>query len=251
MPTTPPHDQRTAANAEDSSAVPVRALVIVVAALAAAWIAAGSIGLLGHSLRHALTWLALTVAIVAGWPRRGQSISDWLILAGAVVLGVILTVPLPPAVNVLAVAVVAAALVRSQTGLGGRAILIAAMAVAVLGIFRVACSSIPSVWVAADAVGFALGWSAGWLAGRPLWLGVSFGGVDFLVLMAALYAGWLICTASPRLPRAIYAAGAILFGHLLGLFLLKIAHSHQFGTFSARYCLNTMPPSAKTDYTES
>lgn len=223
MAITSPHDGHAPTDAGNTSAVPVPALVILVAALAAAWIAAGSMGLLGHSLRHALTWVALTVAIVAGWPRRDPSITDRLILAGAVVLGVILTTPWLPAVNVLAVAVVAAALARSQTGLGGRVILIAATAIAVLGVFRLACSSIPAVWLAADAAGWVLGRSAGWLVGKPLWVGASFGGVDFLVLMAALSAGWLICSTPPRLPRAVYAAAAILGGHLLYLTVLAFS----------------------------
>ena len=204
--------------------------------MAAAWIAAGSTGLLAHPLRHALTWLALAVAICAGWPRRQEPPVAWLALAAAVVLGLIMTAADLPAVNVLAVTLVTAALVRSQANLHRRVILIAALATAVLALFRLAADSSPTVWLAADALGRALGWLAttilwviGWLAGttldQPLWLGASFGGVDFLVLMAALYAGWLISTAPPRLPRAICAAVAILLGHFL--YLVVLSYSNQ------------------------
>jgi hypothetical protein len=51
-------------------------------------------------------------------------------------------------------------------------------------------------------------------------VGASFAGLDGLVLMAAVYGGWLWATARRRLPRAIWAAAAILAGHLACLVLL-------------------------------
>jgi hypothetical protein len=221
------HDDPDQANADRASAVPAAAIVVLVAAMAAAWIAAGSTGLLAHPLRHALTWVVLAPGVVAGWPRSDQSLvgarllGGWLGLAAAVVLGLLMTAAPSPAVNVLAVTLVTAALARSEANLRGRVILIAALATAVLAVFRLAADSVPTVWLAADALGWGLGWLAGTISGQPLWVGASFGGVDFLVLMAALYAGWLISTAPPRLPRAIYAAAAILAGHLLYLVVLS------------------------------
>ena len=213
------------ANTDSRPAPPLSAIVVVVAAMAAAWIAAGSTGLLAHPLRHALTWLALGVAVVAGWPRRDADVRvarsgdrpQPLTLAAALVLGLIMTAAALPAVNVLAVTLITAALVPSRDTLRGRAILIAALATALLAVFRLASDSIPTVWLAADALGRALGWLGGTISGQPLSLGASFGVVDFLVLMAALYAGWLVCTAPPRLPRVILAALAILLGHLIYL----------------------------------
>ena len=208
----------------DDAAVPVAAIVVLVATMVAAWIAAGSTGLLAHSLRHALSWVALGVAIVAGWPRSSEPLRGWLALAAAVVLGLIMTPVDQPAVNILAVTLVTAALVRPQADLRGRVILIAVLATAALGVFRLAADSIPTVWLAADVLGRTLGWLAGEVTGQPLWLGASFGGVDFLVLMAALYTGWLISTAPPRLPRAVCAAVAILAGHMLYLVVLSFSN---------------------------
>jgi phage-related minor tail protein len=175
-------DDSSQASADRPFAVPVSAIVVLVAAMAAAWIAAGSTGLLAHPLRHALTWVALCVAIVAGWPGRHPTnlpsvpgprpLRAWLALAAAVVLGLIMTAPDQPAVNVLAVTLVTAALVRTESDLSGRAILIAALATAVLGVFRLAADSAPTVWLAADALGRALGWAAGQLTGQSTsWCG--------------------------------------------------------------------------------
>ncbi|MBN2476863.1 MAG: hypothetical protein JXB62_19810 [Pirellulales bacterium] len=209
---------------DTSPRVALSAVVILSAAMAAAWIASGSIGLLAHPLRHALTWVALGVAIVSGLPRRDASWPRWALLVAAVLAGLVMTAASLPAVNVLAVALVLAALVGPAPGLQGRVVATAALAVVALGIFRTAQTSIPVVWLAADAVGEVFGRLAGRLAGEPLWIGSLFGGVDFLVLMAALYVGWLLQTAPPRWPRALYAAAAILLGHLLYLVVLAFSN---------------------------
>ncbi len=205
-------------------AASARAIVALLAGMAAAWIAAGSTGLLAHPLRHALTLAALVVATAAAWPRRGLPMSQWLALGAAAIACAIMTASTLPAVNVLAVALLLAVLSRSHGDVTGRTVLLSATAAAVLGIFRMACTSIPVVWKAADAVGGALGGLAGALAGEPLWVGATFGGVDFLVLMAALYAGWLVNTAPPRHRRALYAAAAIVGGHLLFLMVLSLTN---------------------------
>ena len=73
------------------------------------------------------------------------------------------------------------------------------LAVLALVLFRLACSSVSSVWLLCDFVGQALGNGVGWLLGVPLNIGATFAGLDFLVLMAAFYVGWLFATDGPRL----------------------------------------------------
>jgi len=225
MPSPSDHDARNTANSAAGSFPPTAAIVTAVAIVAAAWIAAGSLGLLAHPLRHALTWAALAVAMVAGCSKQKQTSIQWATLAGAAVLALIMTACTFSAANVLAVTLVAAVLARSHDGIHGRIVMIAALSTAVLGIFRLATTSIPTVWLAADAAGRMLGRMAGATAGEPLWVGATFGGLDFLVLMTALYAGWLVCTAQPRSARAIYAAVAILLGHLI--YLTALAWSNR------------------------
>ncbi len=203
--------------------MPWWAIVTVVAGMAAAWIAAGSIGLLAHPLRHTLTWIAVMVAVVAAWPRKGQPPVGWFVLAVGLAVAAIMTASNAPVVNVLAVAVVLAVLAQLHGGASGQAILLVALAAAVLGVFRLACSSIPAVWLAAGALGRAMGWLSGAITGEPLWIGATFGGIDFLVLSAALYVGWLRCTSPPRRTRAIHAAAAILLGQLLYLVVLAFS----------------------------
>ncbi len=209
---------------EQYEVVPLPAIAVLVAGMVAAWLAAGSTGLLGHPLQHALTWLALAVATVAGWPRDNQSFGTWAILASSAAFSLLLTASALTAVNVLAVAVLLAAMAQVNRGLTARVTLIAALAAGALGLFRFACDSIPLVWLAtADTSGWRL--LARLLTGLRLDVGGTFGGLDFLVLMAAVYAGWLIGTVPPRRSRAYGAAAAIVAGHLV--YLAVLAYSEK------------------------
>ncbi len=207
------------ASVKPSEAVPAQAVVILVAGMTAAWFAAGSTGLLGHPLQHALTWLCLAVAVVAAWPSQQRSFGSWAILAIGVGAGLLLTASTIPAVNILAVAVVLAAIAQISRGLNGRLATIAALGAIALGCFRFACDSTATLWLAADGAGSMLGRLAGWWAGCPLSVGATFGGIDFLVLMAVVYAGWIVCAVPPR-RRALWTAVAIVFGHFVYLFTL-------------------------------
>ena len=228
-----------------------RVIVAALAGMIAAWLAAGSIGLLAHPLRHALVWLAMAAVLLAGWPRAGDGgrgtgdgargtgttprgashppqpasrlppPAPFLTLAAALLAGLILTVPATGAYNVLGVALVLAVLAQTHTGLDQRALVIVAFAVAVLGVFRVACTTIAAAWQVADWLGCVLGTVASAISGRPLWVGATLGGVDFLVLMIAFCGAWLFWTVPPRWARAAYALAAVLVGHLGYLVLLS------------------------------
>jgi len=225
MATARPQNSQDTASGESFVAVPARAVVILIAGMAAAWFAAGSTGLLGHPLRHALTWIALAVALVAAWPSEQRQYRIWAVLAAGAILGLSFTVSPLPAVNVLAVAVVLAAIAQVSRGLTARVVLIAALGATVLGCFRFASASIPIVWHAADRLGWMLGRLGGWLGGSRLEVGATFGGTDFLVLTAAVYVGWVICTRPPRRRRALWAAAAIVVGHLA--YLIVLANSEK------------------------
>lgn len=220
MATTTLHNDRDATCGQHDTTVAPQAIVILVAGLAAAWFAAGSIGLLGHPLQRTLTWLALSVAIAAIWPREKVFSATWAILVGGAIVGVFLTASTLPSINVLGVTVVLAAIAQVSRGLTSRVALIAALSAGALALFRFACDSIPTVWLAADLKGWMLGRVAGWLAGSPLEVGTTYAGLDFLVLMTAIYVGWLVGTAPPRRSRAIWAAVAIALGHFAYLAVL-------------------------------
>jgi hypothetical protein len=220
MTTAPSNDIQNDDQQKPSAVVPAHAIVAIAAGMAAAWFAAGSTGLVAHPLQRALTWLALAIALVAAWPKSGRSFGTWVVLASGVVVGLFFTASASATLNVLAVAVVLAAIAQISRGVAARAALIAALSTAAFGCFRLACTSIPTVWLAADALGWSLGRVAGWLAGSRLEVGPTFGGIDFLVLTFAIYAGWIVCTVPPRRSRAIWMAGTIIFGHFVYLVIL-------------------------------
>ena len=224
-----------------SAVLPGRTIVIVVAGIIGAWVAAGSAGFIDAPLQKAICWFALAAAITAGWPRDRGILPRWLVVIGAATaMGLIFTASANPAVNVLGIAVVLTALAGTEPGVPGRAILLGAVAVTILAVFRLAWGSVPIVWLLAGWLGHGLGGLAGWLTGRPLWIGASLGGIDFLVLMAALYGLWLAETPPPRRSPAIWAAAAILLTH--GLYLVLLAFSHDM--------VAALPPVVRPSFTE-
>ena len=205
------------------------ALAAAVAGLAAGWIAAGSTGLSAHSLRHGLTWAALGVATVAAWPRQSdRGLARLVLLAVAAGLAVFMIAsPLGP-LNVLAVPLVLAALAQGLPAENRTALLRAAEATLVLAVYRLAYTSIPLVWYAADALGWAMGSVAALCTRRPLWVGATMGGVDYLVPMLYLAVALPIAFGGPShasrtLKRILLALFAVLLGSLFYLLVLAFA----------------------------
>jgi hypothetical protein len=215
-------DPSAHADVETPSAPTTRAVVAALAGIGAAWVAAGSIGLVADPLRHGLASVALAAGVIACWPAR-QTWPRRLILLAGLAAAAGMMVPAMPVYNVLAVCLVLAILSWANRGLDQRVLLLAALGAAVLGVYLLAWTTVPTVWSIADALGRTLGRAAAAVSGRPLWIGATFAGLDFLVLMAAVYVGWLAWTAPPRLGRALVAGAAILGGHLAYLVVLSYA----------------------------
>ncbi len=204
-----------------------RALATVIAAaagLAAAWLSAGSIGLLGHPLRRAMTLLLLGVAVLSLHPRRHIR-SVWTLLLLLLVAGssfYLVHLPMQPA-GTMACALVLALLASGSDGQRRDILSASSAAVTVLGLYRFAVTSIPWLWLGADLAGRTLGYVAGWLTGRALATSATFAGLDFLVLTAAFCAFYLPHTPRPRKGRVVYICAGIVLGHLLYLILLSYA----------------------------
>jgi hypothetical protein len=195
----------------------------VVAGLSASWIAAGSAGLLAHGLRHALTWVALGIAIVSGWPATGLFGRQFAVLLGMLASGIALTASPQSEVNVLAAPLVLAGLASFHGGAPRRVLTCAALAAFIFALCRLLLASSPLVWLLADRLGQVAGAIGGWIAGRPLRVGATFAGLDFLVLSGALLG--LLSVGNGRLAlRRVAAGGAgILVAHVVYLVLLAYA----------------------------
>jgi hypothetical protein len=201
-----------------------RAIVILAAGMVAAWFAAGSTGLLTHSLEHAITWLALAVALLAAKPHQ-HSFATWAILAIGVIVAIAFTASTIPTVNVFAVAFALAAIAQVSRGITNRVALIAALGAGCLAIWHFAVETIPVVWLLADGIGRFLGRTVGAIVGSPLDVGATFAGLDFLIVMAAILAGWLACTPPPRRSRCLWAVLAIAIIHFA--YLTTLAYSEK------------------------
>lgn len=200
-----------------------------VAGLVAGWVGAGSVGLLGHAFRRGLLWALLGVVAVAAWPQPRRTRLFLLAMLLACAAAVPMIASEIRAINVLAVVLFVVAAAQGQTGPSQTLLRWSAEGVALLAIFRVAATCIPIVWLVADAVGTALGKVAGFLTGHGLWVGSTFGGVDYLVVMLylAVRATRGTVRAAPpcrtRWQRSGLAVAMVLLGHLIYLNLLSYA----------------------------
>ena len=209
-----------------SSPIPWSAAIAAALGLGAGWFAAGSSGFVPDGLRNALAWLLLVVAMLLLWTNRTRGLivkRGWpvgIVLCGVSLGGLIVTAFNQPVASTAAVAALLAALAAAQIGQGRQPLLLAASAAFMLAIYRFAATSIASVWFAADTIGGALGTLAGRMTGQPLDVGQTFAGLDFLVVMAYVYVGWLLVMPRPRRLRAVWALAAIIASHLLYLIAL-------------------------------
>jgi len=189
--------------------------------LLGAWFAAGSMGLMAHPLRKGATLATLLAIAVAAWPRRGRLVPT-AATAGVVALAAAAMVSLAlPAANVFAVVLVLAALALGHSGAERRWLLWSAEAASLLALYRLAVTSIPALWLAADSVGQALGVAAGEVTRQSLNVGATFAGLDFLLVMVYLAVRVPLSSSGGYRPQRVAVALAVVFvGHMIYLNVL-------------------------------
>jgi hypothetical protein len=191
----------------------VRVVIAALAGLAAAWTVAGSIGLLAHALGRALTLGLLAVAVlVLHFPPKWTK-SLLVRLTAVVIAAVLMVASSQPVVNISAVALLLAFLASLVSTRDRSVLLSASVGVAALALYRLMYTTIPLVWMAADRLGHGLGRLAGLLSSRPLNIGATFAGLDYLVAMLALWAAWTAMTGGLRTKRTAYGLIGIAAGH--------------------------------------
>ncbi|UCD49534.1 MAG: hypothetical protein JSW27_18625 [Phycisphaerales bacterium] len=196
-------------------------VLALLACLAGAWIAAGSTGLLAHPLRRALTLIALGAALLApGIGTLRPALRMLLTPIVAIPAAYLVMLPALP-VNILAAALALAFLAFLNDDKGRNPFLAAATAVAVFGLYVLARTSIPWVWLLADRIGRSIG-TLGDVLAAPLRVGATFAGLDFLLVMSIFWALSLHYTKPPRRARALCGFVAIAGGHLV--YLIGLAY---------------------------
>ena len=190
-----------------------------VAGLLAAWLAAGSLGIVAEPLGRAAIYLLVALALIAVWDRQ-HGASRWIWVALGIWL-VPLCVPTCPLQTLLLVTATWNLLASSLDGADRRCLRAVAVALLVLVAYRWCCESVGVVWWLSDQLGRGLGSLVGWLAQRPLRVGASFAGVDFLLVMWVLFAQRLLRVGRSELRQTLVAGLAILLAH--GVYLVVLA----------------------------
>jgi hypothetical protein len=188
----------------------------------AAWLAAGSMGVLTSSLQNLLAGLALVTSLLSARPQFTRRMWLALLASAATLLVLGRWVHAPGDSLVLVIALV---LSWSSTGLQGRerhVLALASLSVLALALFRFAQQSLPAVWMLSDQIGAVLGLAAGALTGRPLTISASFGGLDFLLVVGVFLVGWSALLRQNRGASLTMALVAMLIVHLAYLVLLSL-----------------------------
>ena len=232
-------------------------LAAVLLALLSVWIVAGSTGMLAHSFRRGLSLALMTGVVMLAWPQRPRLAGSLVWLGLSVAAGAVFySSPLVP-LNVLGVALVLLALSRGQESRNRLLIQQIAEAAVLLAICRIACTSVPWLWLIADHTGGMLGTLAATITRHPLKIGTTFGGLDFLVVMTYLviasFVRWQPATGdagSRAVGRevvrpALFCLGAMLLCHLCYLAVLSFAPAILNADFlKSPDISDTSPPSA-------
>ena len=127
------------------------------------------------------------------------------------------------AINIMAVSLVLAGFSIISSGQAKRISGILSASILIFAIYRMAYISIPSVWLISDKISYILGGIASSVTGKQLFVGSSFAGLDFLVLMSVF---WILCltfSPKPKKARAIYGFLGIFAGQLCYLIVLSYA----------------------------
>ncbi len=195
--------------------------------VSAAGIAAGLGGLWAEPWRIALTWLLVVVALCLAPARRSESpVRKRRMGLAAGGLGLLI---LPVGFlrgelhEVLLVTVAAAWLAAGEPQEGRRLWLRVTRALAVWTLFLLAIRFVPGLWPMLDAAGRRLGRGVSQLVDRPLEIGVTFAGLEWLVLIGLLYLeSWR--SGSRKLRPALALASGLIVVHLVYLGLLAQTH---------------------------
>jgi hypothetical protein len=219
-------------NIEDSAAgppiappVPVRALVVLVLGLLATWLAAGALGWIAPPLQKGLTWLTFAAIVITALPTRRVSGTDVALLGGATSIALLFTASSTPAINILAVAILLAAIAQFRPGPFAQVPGPVALAAMTLAVYRFVSAGSAAAWTFSNGLGHMEGTWAGWLTGRPLLIGATFGGVDFLVVMVALAIARQMTSPGSRLAQPCKALMFILLAQTV--YLVILAYSDE------------------------
>ncbi|MBN2589727.1 MAG: hypothetical protein JXA96_07685 [Sedimentisphaerales bacterium] len=196
---------------------------LIVFSLAAAWIAAGSTGLLSHPLRRVLTLSFLGIAILAPRPCPCRKNNSRLIMLVSACIAIYLTMSPLQTINILAVSLVLAGYSISSSGFTKRISLILSVSILIFTIYRIAYIGIPTIWIISDNISGILGNITKSVTNQPLLAGPTFAGIDFLILMSIF---WILCLLEipkSRTTKAFYGFAGIFAGHLCYLIALSYA----------------------------
>jgi hypothetical protein len=209
----------------NAGTVDMDVVLAALSGLTAVWIVTGSVGLLGHPLRRLLTLMALGVALLTSLSRMSRARLHWGVGGGILVVALLMVGSTIIPVNILAVVMVFVYLSWIHEDMERDILRITAGAGLLLALFYTLRHAVPWMWLLTDWIAGILGQGVGTVTGHRMHLGVSFSGLDTLILMLALWGLLIRRVQTKRGQWAVVALACILGGHLLYLIMLSYVPS--------------------------
>ncbi len=202
--------------------------------LLAAWFAAGSCGPLAYSLQALIVWTLLLAAVILVRPQPG--FYGWIAALAVLLTAVWLPVLLDARAGqlLLLVGMVFGLLAAAKPDPERRLLALGGTSVVVLALYHMAQTQVPAIWLATERLGAWLGYAIGVLTGKPLEIGASFAGLDFLVLSITFVLVTLPHARRPRWPLLVFCGICLVLGQ--AMYLAILGHTQQI--------VDRLPPAA-------
>jgi hypothetical protein len=185
-----------------------------------AWVVAGSGGLIGHALRHAIAWTGMVAIVLSAVQVRGMRLPHRLALVLVLFAGIALVGRGTPVIGLLSLTALVGVLLMDTRWQCLRPLVVSLF---IFALYRFAYVSIPSVWLLADRIASVLVSFVGWTIATPLNAGVTFGGLDLLVLSFAFAFCWCWGSSEARAARVVTSTVVIVAGWFASLVVLALS----------------------------
>ncbi|MBN2533840.1 MAG: hypothetical protein JXB88_13170 [Spirochaetales bacterium] len=199
---------------------------VIIASFTACWIISGSTGLLTHPVKAATGGIALLFINIISFRYIKKIISRICLPAVSLLSVICFLIPGKPEVTIMGVAIVCALIGYGVEEREKKIFLSLSIVILIYGLYRQAVTTYAPVWVFFTGVSGIMGRIAGFLTGNELNGGITFTGIDFLVLTVLWYGACLIHTSKKRLFYSLSWPGIIIGSHLV--YLIFLSYIPQF-----------------------
>lgn len=194
---------------------------VIIAGFTACWIISGSTGLLTHSVKAIGAGVAILFINIISFKYMKKIISRICLPVVSLFTVACFLIPGKPVMTIMGFAVMCALISYGVAEKERRIFISLSMILLIYGLYRHSITSYAPIWLFFNGFSEVLGSITGFLTGNELRPGITFAGMDFLVLTVLWYSTCLIHTSKKRLFYSLFWIAIIILCHLFYLIILS------------------------------